>query len=166
MASNKRRVSSVDDNISEPPTKRRLISHDLPYPSTSTSVRPVPLQQPLPLLTFSYTPSRTLEFTDSALRYYVDPPGGAELRYGYERWVKRPEEKGRIDGLLKAVHRIRTRMDESGTDGSRWLRDIGVVSWRGVMTKENTDSTVRRSRWMGDECNGCWRYHVSGGIPI
>ncbi|KAF8910602.1 hypothetical protein CPB84DRAFT_1764102, partial [Gymnopilus junonius] len=39
------------------------------------------------LTTFSYTPEHVQEFTDSALRYYVDPPPGANLSYGFERWV-------------------------------------------------------------------------------
>ena len=88
------------------------------------------------MLTFSYDEKRTLSFSDAALRFYVEPPVRAELRYGYERWVKRPEEKGRIDGLLRAVSRVRQKMDASARGaGAQWLRSIGVVSWRGVMTK-------------------------------
>jgi RAT1-interacting protein len=107
----------------------RLPSHSLPYRTNvpSHTTRPTPFQQPAPLLTFSYTPDRTLEFTDSAMRYYVDPPLGAQLRYGYERWIKKPETRGRIDGLLKGLSRAR---EMSGGGG-----EVGVVSWRGVMTK-------------------------------
>ena len=109
----------------------------LSYPARNRPAAPVPFQQPSQLLSFSYTPARELEFTDSALRYYVQPPLNADLRYGYERWIKRPEDKGRLDGLLKAIVKYRTRLDAtsgSGT-GDSWLHDISVVSWRGVMTK-------------------------------
>lgn len=121
--------------------KARAVEHNdhvLLYPSTSApykSAKPVLFQQPSSLLTFSYTPDRTLEFDNSAMRYYVDPPTGAELRYGYEWWIKRPEERGRLDGLLRAVTRVKEKMDASGGSGTRWLRDISVISWRGVMTK-------------------------------
>ncbi|KAI0773674.1 RAI1-domain-containing protein [Fomes fomentarius] len=111
----------------------------VPYPSTdsSQSLRPVPFQQPTGLLTFSYTPKRVLEFNDSALRYYIDPPHGADLRYGYERWIKRPEERTRLDGLLRAVERVMQKTDQSLEPGSgkKWLKDISLVTWRGVMTK-------------------------------
>ncbi|KAH9942732.1 RAI1-domain-containing protein [Amylocystis lapponica] len=136
--------------MSEGPNKKRMVdgpSRQLPYPSTSGTARPVPFQQPSSLLTFSYTPSRTLEFTDSALRYYAQPPDGAELRYGYERWVRRPEEKGRLDGLLKAVSRVRAKVDASGGNGAGWLRDVGVVSWRGVITKLLTAPYEERDGW-------------------
>ncbi|KAI1788942.1 RAI1-domain-containing protein [Ganoderma leucocontextum] len=111
----------------------------LAYPSTKPSqpTRSVPFQQPTGLLTFSYTPRRVLEFDNSALRYHIDPPPGADLRYGYERWTKRPEERGRLDGLLKAVERVMQKADTSMGPGSgkTWLRDIALVTWRGVMTK-------------------------------
>lgn len=114
-------------------------SASLPYPPlhSSTSIQPVPFQQPTGLLTFSYTPQRVLEFTNSALRYYIDPPPGADLRYGYERWIKRPEEKSRLDGLLRAMERLIEKTDTSMGFGSgqKWLHDIAVVTWRGVMTK-------------------------------
>ena len=103
--------------------------YSLPYASTSTSTAPrppPPFQQPLPLLTFSYTPSRELVFDDSALKYFVGPPRGADLGYRYDRWIRRPEERGRVDGLLKAWSKIRAKGG---------LGEIGVVSWRGVMTK-------------------------------
>ncbi|KAI0366228.1 RAI1-domain-containing protein [Pilatotrama ljubarskyi] len=146
---------------SQPPKKRlevdpeagssaRPPSHTLSYPSTTSSqpIRPVPFQQPTGLLTFSYTPQRVLEFTDSALRYYVDPPPGADLRYGYERWIKRPEERTRLDGLLRAVERIMQKADASTGPGSgaKWLKDIAVVTWRGIMTKILTAPYEDRDR--------------------
>jgi RAT1-interacting protein len=132
----KRDISSLlgDDWHSQPPTKiprlhspspSKFQSYQLSY-ITPSSVPTPPFQQPLPLLTFSYTPTRTLEFTDSALRYFVEPSRGADLNYGVERWIRRPEERGRIDGLLKAWGRVRSQ----GRIG-----EVGVVTWRGVMTK-------------------------------
>lgn len=146
MLSTKRKLSDVldSDATEQKGTKRREFvqdnnaypMHKLSYPSTSAAARAVPFQQPSPLLTFSYTSAHELEFTDSALRYYVPPPNGADLRYGYERWIKRREEKGRIDGLLKAILKVGERMEKSDAgSGSRWRESIGVVAWRGVMTK-------------------------------
>jgi RAT1-interacting protein len=60
------------------------------------------------------------------MRYYVSPPRDADLGHGYERWIRRPEEKGRLDGLLRAISEIRRRGGEPV---------ISMVSWRGIMTK-------------------------------
>ncbi|GJE89921.1 RAI1 domain-containing protein [Phanerochaete sordida] len=161
MSSRKRAISEVEDAAeSDKPGRRPALDHlaedstagesqtyELSYPPKSKTAAAVPFQQPSTLLTFSYTPERVLEFTDSALRYYVDPPLRAELKYGYERWIKRPEEKGRLDGLLKAVLKYRSRVDAGGADGAAWLRDIAVVSWRGVMTKILTAPYEDRDGW-------------------
>lgn len=113
-------------------TGKALPKLELAYPSKTLSSQsrgsPVPFQQPTPLTTFSYDSKRELRFDDSALRYYVDPPHGADLRYGYERWVKRPEEKGRLDGLLKAWAKVRNGFPDGFMNG-------GVIAWRGVMTR-------------------------------
>ncbi|KAJ3516880.1 hypothetical protein NLJ89_g859 [Agrocybe chaxingu] len=113
----------------------------LAYPDLANS-KPsqVPFQQPSQLITFSYTPEHVQEFTDSALRYFVDPPLGASLSYGYERWNRKPDTRGRIDALLKAVSRVRK-------DPARPLPEIGVVSWRGVMTKILTAPYENREGW-------------------
>ena len=135
MSSRKRAISDVikeeDQQLAhkqprlDPPLH---VSSSLPYPSTSQSAsRTVPFQRPLPLISFSYNKDRELEFSDAAMRYYVDPPPGAYLGYGHERWIRRPEEKGRLDGLLRAISEIRKR----GTGDPV----ISIVSWRGVMTK-------------------------------
>ncbi|KAI8984920.1 RAI1-domain-containing protein [Trametes punicea] len=147
------KAERLTTNASTPSTSSRPpFSHTtLSYPSTKPSqpVKPVPFQQPTGLLTFSYTSQRVLEFTDSALRYYVDPPPGADLRYGYERWIKRPEERTRLDGLLRAVERVMQRADASTGPGSgaKWLRDIAVVTWRGIMTKILTAPYEDRDRF-------------------
>lgn len=123
----------------EPSSPSRTACQTLAYPDTRSSLtsQPVPFQQPTGLLTFSYTPKRVLEFTDSALRYYVDPPPGADLKYGYDRWIKRPEERTRLDGLLRGVERVMSKADANVGPGSggKWLKDISVVTWRGIMTK-------------------------------
>lgn len=99
----------------------------LPFPDTSrVPSTQIQLQQPVQLTSFSYNAAHELQFDDSALRYYVDPPPGARLDFGFHRWTKRPEEKPRIDALLKAYSRVRKESS---------LTDIGLVSWRGVMTK-------------------------------
>jgi RAT1-interacting protein len=144
MASRKRAISDVDV-LPDPQDKDERVAHkhprldpslppplhgssSLPYPSTSQSVsHSVAFQRPQPLISFSYTEDRKLEFNDAAMRYYVNPPPDADLRHGYERWIRRPEERGRLDGLLQAISEIRRR----GTGDPV----ISIVSWRGVMTK-------------------------------
>ncbi len=144
MASRKRAISDVDI-LPDPEDKGQWAAHkqlrldpslppplhgssSLPYPSTSQSIsRVVPFQRPLPLISFSYTKDRKLEFADAAMRYYVDPPLGADLRHGHERWIRRPEERGRLDGLLRAISEVQRR----GTGNTV----VSIVSWRGVMTK-------------------------------
>ncbi|KAI0067328.1 RAI1-domain-containing protein [Artomyces pyxidatus] len=149
MASRKRAVSSDPEVDHRPATKLRLSPSSSPaskspvsllYPQTSQShTRPVPFQQPSSLLTFSYTDSRELQFNDSAMRYYVEPPPRAELGYGYDRWVRRPDAKGRLDGLLEAFSKIRSK------DGNS--QEVGVLSWRGVMTKILTAPYEERDAW-------------------
>ncbi|KAH7102787.1 RAI1 like PD-XK nuclease-domain-containing protein [Auriculariales sp. MPI-PUGE-AT-0066] len=98
----------------------------LPNIAGPPPAHPPPLQQPSQLLSFSYTQERELVFDNSALRYYVEPPHGADLTYRYEHWNKRPEERGRLDTLLKACLR-----PEVASERTR----ANLVTWRGVMTK-------------------------------
>lgn len=124
----------------EPSTSGKEFARDarqeenLPYPDITQplprNVTPTPFQQPTQLTTFSYTPDRELVFDNSAMKYYVEPPRGVKLNYGYDRWVKQVEGRGRIDNLLKALLRVRS-------DPTRHtaVKELGVVSWRGVMTK-------------------------------
>ena len=104
----------------------------LAYPQgPPSSVKQVPFQQPSQLTSFSYTPEHVQEFTDSALRYFVDPPIGSNLAYGYERWNYVSDDRGRIDSLLRAVSNVKS---DAAACGSA-LPEIGLISWRGVMTK-------------------------------
>jgi RAT1-interacting protein len=91
------------------------------------------------LTSFSYNKDRELEFSDAAMRYYIDPPPGADLGHGYDRWVRRPEEKGRLDGLLRAISEMRRRQASDPL--------IGVISWRGTMTKILTSPYEDRDGW-------------------
>ncbi|KAH8831598.1 RAI1-domain-containing protein [Flagelloscypha sp. PMI_526] len=54
------------------------------------------------------------------------PPRNAKLSYGYDQWIRRPDEKGRLDSLLKA---FRTSSEQSGFNTDM----IGVVCWRGLL---------------------------------
>lgn len=111
-------------------SKSQSQPQSLPYPKPSTARAPsksTPFQQPTQLTSFSYDASHTLEFTDSALRYFVDPPRNAKLGYGYDRWVRHEDDRGRIDSLLQAF--LKVKREGAG------LEDVGVVGWRGVMTR-------------------------------
>ncbi|KAF8522382.1 RAI1 like PD-XK nuclease-domain-containing protein [Gautieria morchelliformis] len=135
MAS-KRSIAEVDrpEPSAGPAAKRRR--KDAALPLTSDPSRPPPFQQPHQLLSFSYTslPApddarqrvRTLEWNNSSMRYLVPPPPSADLAYGYERWIKRPEERGRLDGLLEACLRKECEAERARAS---------VVTWRGVVTK-------------------------------
>ncbi|KAI0790010.1 RAI1 like PD-XK nuclease-domain-containing protein [Abortiporus biennis] len=146
----KRHLDDSDEGGQSKRKAKRLVDDEeveirrLQYPLVSDprrSTHSVPFQQPSSLLTFSYSPSRVLQFDDSALRYYVEPPPNADLNYGYDRWIRKREEKGRLDGLLRAVCRLVDR------NGIKWLQDIGIVSWRGVMTKILTAPYEEREGW-------------------
>ncbi|KAJ4477368.1 hypothetical protein J3R30DRAFT_3485001 [Lentinula aciculospora] len=143
----KRKISDVVDGTElaeeDPSQKRRL--QLLPYPNVASQAIPsksIPFQQPMPLTSFSYDAEHVQHFDDSALRYYHSPPLNAQLGYGYERWIRRPEERSRIDSLLKAVDRV--------TDGQHKkmrLADVGVVAWRGVVTRILTAPYEDREAW-------------------
>jgi RAT1-interacting protein len=64
------------------------------------------------------------------MKYFVEPPLGAKLSYAYDRWIRKPEERGRIDSLLRAFSKV--RKDEAKMPS---VKDVNVVSWRGVMTR-------------------------------
>ncbi|KAF9446833.1 RAI1-domain-containing protein [Macrolepiota fuliginosa MF-IS2] len=138
------RSLDLDDNEVE--REQEQEQRQLSYPDTTTplprSVVPPPFQQPTQLMTFSYSEERELVFDDSALRYYVEPPRGAKLDYGYGQWVKQVEERGRIDSLLRALSRVRGDPTRQGA-----VKELGVVSWRGVMTKILTAPYEERDGW-------------------
>lgn len=96
-------------------------------PFTIESTKAPEYQQPYQLVSFSTTPQRKLVFDDSALKYYVQPPPNADLSYRYQHWIKRPEEKSRLDGLLEAC--LRNKQSRAET------RRADAITWRGVMTK-------------------------------
>ncbi|KAF9267999.1 RAI1-domain-containing protein [Marasmius fiardii PR-910] len=148
----------------------------LSYPPLNQPLKAPPFQLPTPLISFSYDEDHVQEFTDSALRYYkpipsdalggrgpngqsnrngrrdhvnrVEHGNGVDLNYGYDRWVRRPEERGRLDPLLKAVERVCYR-DGSGEnqEGKLRLKDISIVAWRGVITKILTAPYEERDGW-------------------
>ena len=95
------------------------------YPTTSPT-RPTAFAYPYQLLSFSYLPTKELVFDNSALKYYVSPPVGADLNFSYDNWIRKPEERGRLDSLLRAC------LKESVAGE---LSRASIVSWRGVMTK-------------------------------
>lgn len=108
----------------------------LAYPETSNR-KPISVlfQQPSQLISFSYDASHIQGFDDSALRYFVHPRLRSDLSYGYDRWIKKSDERGRVDALLKAISKAK----KDGVSKGVQLPEIGVVSWRGVMTKYVSD---------------------------
>jgi RAT1-interacting protein len=62
------------------------------------------------------------------MKFFVQPPMRADLGYRYSGWTKIPEEKGRLDHLLRAL----------ASSGAIQGPFDAVVSWRGVMCKYAT----------------------------
>ncbi|KAG9316119.1 RAI1 like PD-XK nuclease-domain-containing protein, partial [Chiua virens] len=140
---------AVDVELEEGPsaTRMRPSGIALAYPTLScVPAKPPQFQQPTQLLTFSYTPEHVLEFNDSALRYYIDPPRGADLGYGYDRWIRRPDERGRLDALLQTWSKFKKSMCKASSSQSK-APDIHVMSWRGIMTKILTAPYEERDSW-------------------
>ncbi|KAJ7455291.1 RAI1 like PD-XK nuclease-domain-containing protein [Mycena galericulata] len=133
-------MAQLPNSADAPPSP--VPTHQLAYPSPTSAPRPPPpFQQPTQLISFSYTPERVLEFTDSALRYFVPPPANAQLSHAYERWNRRPEGRARIDGLLRALSAARTKKHPALASG------VGVVAWRGVITRILTAPYEEREGW-------------------
>ncbi|KAJ7903314.1 RAI1-domain-containing protein [Mycena olivaceomarginata] len=140
--------SDTDGGDVRPTTKQRQRSptppqpHTLAYPALTAPSGPAPaFQQPTQIISFSYTPARELEFTDSALRYLASPPPRAKLAHGYDRWVRRPETRPRLDGLLRALSAARAKRHPALANG------FGAVAWRGVLTRILTAPYEERDGW-------------------
>ncbi|KAG9128077.1 decapping endonuclease targeting mRNA [Ceratobasidium sp. 392] len=106
-------------------SKPALTEFTLPL-TVSSNQRPPAFGQPQQLTCFSYTPQRELCFDTSALKFYVPAPLNADLGYRYEHWTKRPEERGRIDSLLRAIEQEHVASER---------KKGAFVAWRGVVTK-------------------------------
>ncbi|KAJ6507959.1 RAI1-domain-containing protein [Mycena vitilis] len=142
-------LNGGDDDDARPTTKQRRRSPSPPaaprtldYPTLPAAPGPSPaFQQPTQIISFSYTPARELEFTDSALRFLAAPPPRAQLAHGYDRWVRRPEKRPRIDGLLRALSAARAKRHPALASG------VGAVAWRGVLTRILTAPYEERDGW-------------------
>lgn len=113
---------SKPTDISEHKNSIRLLR----VPPKDSKLSPAAFQKPYQLLSFSYNVQRELLFDDSSLRFWAEPPRNADLSYRYDKWVKRPEERGRLDGLLKALCR------EPCVDARQ---RANAISWRGILCK-------------------------------
>ncbi|KIJ62856.1 hypothetical protein HYDPIDRAFT_93731 [Hydnomerulius pinastri MD-312] len=143
-----KRKADDSDPVERPDSQKRLSPAALSYPNLShTPIKPPPFQRPSQLLTFSYTPDHVLEFNDDALRYFADPPGGADLGYGYDRWIKRPDERGRLDALLTAWSKFKNGLVDGPSPAQSKPLDISVMTWRGIMTKILTAPYEERDSW-------------------
>ena len=100
---------------------------EFPLPNLRACQPPL-FQRPKTLVTFSYDTNHELHIgSDSSLRYFCDPPPKADLNYGYDRWVKRDEEVGRLDSLLNCL--------SYGPPTVQAASRPSIVTWRGIMTK-------------------------------
>lgn len=135
-------ITKLEEEVRFGPRRRLESSHELgqklELPSKSTPPTQVAFQKPYQLVSFSYTPQRELVFNDSALRFWVEPPRNADLNHRYAHWIKRKEERGRLDGLLKAA--IHARCDETRSRAR-------TICWRGVLCKILIAPYEERDKW-------------------
>lgn len=139
-ATRQRQIQNTDRHSPVPQKRQKIASHkeekpvygsssrtfDLPSLSSVVSQQ-VPFQLPTQIISFSYDEKHVMEFTDSALRYYVEPPQSADLKYGYDRWIRKQDTRGRLDSLLHAINKVKKDRGSLG--------QVGLVSWRGTITK-------------------------------
>ncbi|PVF93357.1 RAI1-domain-containing protein [Serendipita vermifera] len=121
------------ESMSAPMTLKSLKLPPKSQPATLPN-----FQKPVQLISFSYTPERKQLFDNSAMKFFVGPPRGADLSYGYANWVKRPEEKGRLDGLLQAI----TQKPCLET-----MAKAHLVCWRGILCKILVAPYEERDSW-------------------
>ncbi|WFD30352.1 decapping endonuclease targeting mRNA [Malassezia sp. CBS 17886] len=119
------------------------------------ALKPVSVQQPTLIASFSYDNVRTLRFDDSAKRWYRDPPtmenGGngsgvpADLNYGLQDFQDKAHVPDPLDSVLYTLmHRADHPGDMDGVRGAPQvpaenvemeLLRANVITWRGIMTK-------------------------------
>ncbi|KZP00365.1 RAI1-domain-containing protein [Calocera viscosa TUFC12733] len=97
------------------------------------------LTVPEQIATFSYDENHALRHDDTSVRYFVDPPAWASLDMGFEKWVDKEEDSGRLDSLLQAY----ARAVELGKEGEK----PSVMTWRGMMTRILTALYEERDPW-------------------
>jgi RAT1-interacting protein len=109
------------ESMSAPATLKSL---KLP-PKSQNVVVPI-FQKPVQIISFSYTPEREQVFNDSAMKFFVGPPRGADLSHRYANWIKGSDEKGRLDGLLRAINQGPCLETKARAH---------LVCWRGILCK-------------------------------
>ncbi|GJJ08011.1 hypothetical protein Clacol_002218 [Clathrus columnatus] len=144
---------TTEGNINQHSRKRR-INGDLsilPLLKSSTS-SPPSFQQPSQLLSFSNISvpcnvgrseinkdnlrERRVEWSNASMKYYISPPLGANLAYGYKRWIRKPEGRERLDTLLQACSRLDLDAgSECRTRIQAERQRADVITWRGIGTK-------------------------------
>ena len=62
--------------------------------------------------------------------YYRKAPIGCDLNHGFDRRIERDEnEEEHLDGLCEAIQEVEQRGDQA-------MRRGGVVTWRGMITRQ------------------------------
>lgn len=135
------------------------------------------------LIAFSYTDEHRQEFNNKSMRYFVEPPTGADLTSGFENWKADSEWRGGIGDLLRAVCHAKKGHEESETLRADKFVMPDLIAWRGNIIKyvscmslsdmwffahsslfaQNLFSALRttQDRFVGVECHVGERDHVS-----
>lgn len=91
------------------------------------------------LIAFSYTNEHRQEFNDNSMRYFVEPPLGADLNSGYENWKADSEWRGGIGDLLRAVCHAKwaheKERNENGSLNAGKFVMPDIIAWRGNIMK-------------------------------
>ena len=116
-----------------------------PLERPHAALPPVSVQQPALLTTFSYDTAKRRLHDDSAKRWFREPPVGADLNYGFERYVEEPHVPDPLDSVLYTLmERAGGALDRTAVAGTpsispaavaAELLRMQVVTWRGIMTK-------------------------------
>ncbi|KAJ1023595.1 hypothetical protein NDA16_003212 [Ustilago loliicola] len=134
--------------------ERIIASLKHPRVTGSDFSAPPLFQQPAPLCSFSFDENRKQWQDDRSKKYYRGPPPytnrhpkqghraaphfGADLNYGFERFIQRDEGVAEhLDGLVIALqHRTESAASEAERDElDQERRRSDVVTWRGIITK-------------------------------
>lgn len=137
-----------------------------PSSSAQAAAPPARLKRPRQITHFSYDDTHTYRADASSLKYYYNPPPGASLSRGYPHKFEKHDDGGdeHLDGLLRAV----ADLERSGTYAAQGKEsaaevpvklDVGLVTWRGMMTKILTAPYAERD---GFEMNAtCFEVYIA-----
>ncbi|KAL2760803.1 hypothetical protein ACRALDRAFT_2095428 [Sodiomyces alcalophilus JCM 7366] len=87
-----------------------------------------PVKRPKEFACFSYDDNHEFHLGDSSMRWYYNPPIGADLSKGFNQFIKHDDSKD--EHLVSLLKTIKAHEEETGKK-----IDAQIITWRGMMTK-------------------------------